>query len=214
MNTIVYFIRHSTPLKVKSLNYNEHIQLQNEKAILSIEGERRAKIISELDDFKDVDLVVSSNYVRAMSTAKYIADRNNMDIYIDEDFRERKHGVNSWSELPIGFEYKQFYDESYKVGNGESQIEVRERTEIALNRILNKYLGKKIVIVFHGTAMICLLRKWCNINLIGINTDFKINIEFNNIEIFNSKPETPEIFKLEFNENKELMSIINIKYDM
>ena len=214
MNTIVYFIRHSKSLKVKTLNYNEHVQLQNEKAVLSVEGEKRAKLISELDELKNIDLVVSSNYVRAVATAKYIADKNNLDIYIDEAFRERKQGITSWNELPLGFEYKQLYDENYKIGDGESQVEVRKRTTNAFNNILDNNIGKRIAIVFHGTAMICLLRNWCDINLIGVSTDFKINIKFNNLEIFNDKMNTPEIFKLEFNDRKELISIKNIKYNM
>lgn len=210
MNTVVYFIRHSKPLKVKSLNYNESVQMQNEKTVLSVEGEERAKLISELDELKNIDLLVSSNYVRTAATAKYIADKNNLDIYIDEDFRERKQGITSWNELPIGFEYKQFYDENYKIGDGESQTEVTKRTYDAFNRILDNNTGKRIAIVFHGTAMICLLKKWCNINLDGISTDFKINIKFNNIQIFNNKMNAPEIFKLEFNDKQELINIQNI----
>lgn len=210
MNTIVYFIRHSKPLKVKSLNYNESVQMQNEKTVLSVEGEERAKLISELDELKNIDLVVSSNYVRAVATAKYIADKNNLDIYIDEDFRERKQGITYWDELPIGFEYKQIYDENYKIGDGESQVEVSKRTYNAFNKILNNNIGKRIAIVFHGTAMVFLLKNWCDVNLDGISTDFKIDIKFNNSEIFNNKMNTPEIFKLEFNEKKELINIKNI----
>lgn len=91
--TTIFMIRHSKPLKVKALNYNDSIQLQNEKNILSVEGEERAKILGWLNEFSDVDCVISSNYVRTMATAKYIAKNNNLDILINEDFRERKHGI-------------------------------------------------------------------------------------------------------------------------
>lgn len=210
MNTTVYFIRHSKPLRVKSLNYKESVQLQNEKTVLSVEGEERAKLISKLEELNNIDLLISSNYVRAVSTAKYIADKNNLDIYIDEEFGERKQGITSWDELPIGFEYKQIYDENYKIGDGESQVEVSKRTYNAFNKILNNNIGKRIAIVFHGTAMVFLLKNWCDVNLDGISTDFKIDIKFNNSEIFNNKMNTPEIFKLEFNEKKELINIKNI----
>ena len=54
MNTTVYFIRHSQPLKIKSLNYNEHIQLQNEKTNLSKKSKKKTKIIKEKKEFKKI----------------------------------------------------------------------------------------------------------------------------------------------------------------
>ena len=41
--------------------------------------------ISELSDLNDIDILWSSNYLRAISTAKYIADKNNIEINIDKE---------------------------------------------------------------------------------------------------------------------------------
>ena len=37
---------------------------------------------------KNIDVIWSSNYVRAIATAKYIARENNIEINIDEKLKE------------------------------------------------------------------------------------------------------------------------------
>lgn len=91
METNIYLIRHSEQLKLKNKNVKgENSQIANEKIILSIEGEKKAEQLSELQELKNIDVLWCSNYVRAISTAKYIANKNNIEINIDEDFNERK----------------------------------------------------------------------------------------------------------------------------
>lgn len=89
--TQVYLIRHAEQLKIKNkIVKNESNQISNEKIILSVAGEKEAEKISELEELKNIDILWSSNYVRAISTAKYIAEKNNIEINIDESFNERK----------------------------------------------------------------------------------------------------------------------------
>lgn len=87
--TYVYLIRHSEQLKIINIK-NEESQISNEKIILSVEGERKAQEISNLHELSHIDILYSSNYVRAIATAKYIANQNNIEINIDEAFNERK----------------------------------------------------------------------------------------------------------------------------
>lgn len=89
--TIIYLIRHSEQLRINgSYKSSESEQLKNEKIILSIDGEKKAERLSEREEFKNIDALYSSNYTRAIATAKYIADRNNIEINIDERLGERK----------------------------------------------------------------------------------------------------------------------------
>lgn len=89
--TQVFLIRHSEQLKIKSnIIITETSQISNEKIVLSVEGEKKAEEISNLDILKNIEELWSSNYVRTISTAKYIADKNNININIDESFNERK----------------------------------------------------------------------------------------------------------------------------
>lgn len=89
--TYVFLIRHSEQLRIESQNNKmEDSQISNEKIILSVEGERKAEEMSHLKELKEVEVLWSSNYVRAISTAKYIANQNKIEINIDKNFNERK----------------------------------------------------------------------------------------------------------------------------
>lgn len=204
MNTIIYLIRHSQAMKMEDYKYEDSLQLKNEKNVLSVEGERKAKILSKIDELKNIDIIFSSSYARAMSTAKYIANENNLNIFIDEEFGERKFGINNWDEKPQDFEQKQFEDIDYKIGNGESLREVGERTYNELMKIVELNENKRIVIVSHATAITNLFRKIGELKQDGIyiNNQLIIPMTFK----FNA----PELFKLEF-EGKKLINIENIR---
>ena len=186
--TTIYFMRHSKSIKPNNINNNDSLQLQNEKWILSEEGEMIAKEKSELEELKDFDVVFSSNYARTIGTAKYFSD----SINIDERFNERKFGVNNWDELPNDFEINQHEDFDYKLDNGESLNEVINREEEAINNILNNYSGKKILVVGHSTALAALFYKLSNNNYFSIKWNYC------------------ETFKLVFNDTNEFIEIVNI----
>ena len=98
--TELYIMRHSEPFKVhKGIeDVNEDILFSNIKTPLSVEGEYLANNLSKRGEFKNLDLVYSSNYVRAISTAKYFAYRNNLKVNVTDKFGERIHGVVKWEE--------------------------------------------------------------------------------------------------------------------
>ncbi len=205
MNTL-YLMRHSEPFKkYKGIeDVKEDILFSNIKSPLSVYGEHFAESISHDNEFNDIDIVWSSNYVRAMSTAKYFANRNNLKVNITDKLGERIHGVNSWDELPSDFEIHQLVDENYKIGNGENQKEVRERMLSFINNLLNENKNKRILIVSHATAITFLLKTWCE-----IKEDYK----FNDKTFFNGKWNYCETFKLIFNDNNELINIENLKFN-
>ena len=195
--TTIYLMRHSIALKNINNDYNnESLQLQNEKMPLSIEGEELASNISKEEELQSIDVVISSNYVRAMSTAKYISNVNNVNLIVNSAFGERRFGINSWDELPTDFGLRQNNDENYKVGDGESQKEVRERVYRALIDVIDEYKDKRVVIVSHGSAILWLLKQWCDIDLKNKCIIFNDKlILYDNI--FNCTT-----FKLEFDDKK------------
>ena len=69
------------------------------------------------------------------------------------------------SELPKDYFEIQFRDWDYKLPDGESLNEVRDRMYEGISDILNKNKDKKIAIVSHGTALSVMLSKWCDIKL-------------------------------------------------
>lgn len=199
--TTIYFMRHSETLKVNNVTNNDKLQIQNEKWPLTINGENLAKEKSKTYEFLNFDIVFSSNYVRAISTAKYFT---NGKVNIDEAFGERKFGINNWDELPNNFGEKQFEDFNYKLNDGESLNEVIIREINSLNRILNEHKNKKILVVGHSTALAALFSKWCEVSYSG---PYKFNCE----EFFDGKWNYCETFKLIFNQENNLISIENIK---
>ena len=91
MTTTIYLIRHSKQLKdYGTILTNESHQEQNEKIILSVEGEAEAKNLSKNKELEEISEIWSSSYVRAIETAKYIAEKNSLKINIDSSLNERK----------------------------------------------------------------------------------------------------------------------------
>lgn len=195
--TTVYLVRHSKTEKTNNALNSESLQLQNEKQLLSIDGEILAEDKMNNSNLKNIDVLYSSNYLRALGTAKYIARNNNLIINIHEGFGERKFGISNWNEIPEDFYDRQASEENYKIGNGESQVEVRERMYKALMEVLED--NKRIAIVTHSTAMLFLLMKWCNIT--------KEHISYNDKIVADTKVDNCDIFELTFNNNKELVNI-------
>ena len=205
--TTIYLIRHSNTFNEHKGIFlsNEPLLIQNEKSPLSILGEENASKYLVNNEFNNIDTVWSSNYTRAMSTAKYVAYYNNLKVNIDESFNERIHGVYSYKDLPKSFEKLQFNNEDYKIDYGESKREVALRMKNGIDRLLNEYKDKRIVIVSHATAIMYYLSLYTKTTYLG-------NCYFKDKLYFDGNFDYLETFKLEFND-KELINIINIKND-
>ena len=84
--TTIYFMRHSETLKYININNNDSLQIQNEKWPLTINGELIAREKSTQGELANFDIVYSSNYVRAISTAKYFTkDKINIDDHLGKE---------------------------------------------------------------------------------------------------------------------------------
>jgi len=141
--TTVYFVRHAQP------NYDNHDDLLRE---LTAKGLEDRKLATKFLADKNVDVVLSSPFHRSIDTVRHFADSQGLEIGIVEDFRERK--IDSvWIEDFNGFCKKQWEDFTYKLSDGESLAEVQKRNIAALNKVLEEYAGKNIVVGSHGTAL-------------------------------------------------------------
>jgi len=141
--TTVYFIRHA---ESDYRNHDDALRPLSEKGMID-----RLLVTSFLDD-KNIDVVLSSPYVRAIDTVKDFADKHNMKIKTVDAFRERK--VDSiWIEDFDQFAEKQWKDFNYRFFDGECLKEVQDRNISALQEALKQYKGKSIIIGSHGTAL-------------------------------------------------------------
>ncbi len=207
METVVYLIRHSesTPKSnVKFISNNDSNQLQNEKAFLSVSGEKRAEELSKHPELQNIDAVYSSNYVRAMETAKYIALENNTIINVDERLNERKIGQMGdmeWKE----FSRLQMKDFDFKLSGGESLNETKKRIVDAMKNILMFETGNRVAVVGHSTAFTCLMSAWCET---GHNYDDEIILSYGDETIVDGHFSAPMVFKVVF----DGMNVISLEY--
>jgi len=210
--TTIYFIRHSAPF-VEFENYNDYTNVSwaeyNKNMILSVKGEENAKKLCNVEELQNVDEIYASNSFRAIGTAKYIAEENNIKIKLDSRINERNFGIEKLSELPDEFTKLSFDDKSFKVNNGESLLEVDERLKSFINEVLEKD-NKKIVVVLHGIILLSYLKEICDIFYFDGNN---FNVQFNNKIVLNGTPNNPSIYKVEYRKNKQVdnVSLVSIE---
>ena len=201
----IYLIRHSAPF-VEIENYEDYKNVPwndyNLNMILSSIGEEKAKKLCELDELKNLDAIYSADSFRAIGTAKYVAEMNNLKIRLDSRINERNLGVKTISELPENQTLDSFNNKDYKFGTGESLNEVDNRFNSFINEILES--NNRIALFIHGIIMMSFLQN---------NTDFSFDgknmkLLFNSKEIYNDKMKNPMVFKVEYEDNK----IINIEF--
>lgn len=141
--TTVYFVRHAEP------DYKNHNDMERP---LTNKGKEDSKLVTNYLCDKNIDIVLTSPFLRAMETVKDFADSFGHSIATVEDFRERK--VDSdWIEDFNKFTELQWSDFDYKLSDGESLREVQNRNIDALMQVLRKYRDKNIVIGSHRTAL-------------------------------------------------------------
>lgn len=212
--TIVYLIRHSEKTDSKEFieiyNTTDDKQLRTEKNMLTIRGEEKARKLSEQEEFDNVNVVYSSNYVRAMQTAKYFVERNNLKLNIDERFNERKQGKPDLEKYPNQWVI-QYLDKDFRNPEGESQREVNKRMTEAFWNVVNQNQNKKIVIVSHGTSISFLLMNWCE--LLDVELNHRRYLKFNEKEVINRPYYSPEVFKIVLDEENNIIDISNLFFE-
>lgn len=198
--TTIYLLRHSKSVKSDDLIFDDELdeQTKNERILLSPIGEEEAKRFSNYEELTNIDVIFSSEYERAKSTAKYIANNNNLKLIISKDINERK--IGDAKDYPKTFWVTQFEDENAKAPNGESRKEVTQRFTRFINRVLEEYKDKRIVLVSHGTAITFLLMNWCK--LVNVQLENKVrHLTFKGKDVINDTIKNLDLFKLTFDGN-------------
>lgn len=140
--TTVYYVRHCES------NYDNHDDLTRE---LTAKGLEDRELVNQFFADKHIDVVLSSPSKRAIDTVKMVAENNNLEIEISENFKEREIGC--WVEDFDAYSKKQWENFYYKLENGESLLQATVRNILKLNFTLEDYDSKTIVIGSHGTAL-------------------------------------------------------------
>ena len=144
--TKVYFIRHS----------QSDIYVRDERVRpLTEKGQNDCSLVTKYLRDKNIDLIFSSPFKRAVDTIAGFSTEMNIDIHIIEDFRERRSDSDMGRKKTdfISFMERQWEDFNYTFSDGECLTEVQKRNIDSLKELLVLYEGKNIVIGTHGTAL-------------------------------------------------------------
>lgn len=205
--TTIYLIRHSAPF-VEIDNYTNYKDVlwkeYNKNMILSPLGEEKAKELCNIEELKNINEVYSSNSSRAIETAKYLAESNNVKIKLDDRINEREFGVLYLKDLPNDFNKLSFDDKTYKIGDGESLDDVDNRFKSFISELLDKNIDR-VIIVMHGIILLSYLESICDY------FDFdgkRFYIKYKDNIVLDGTPSNPSVYKIEFN-NK---NVINVSY--
>lgn len=130
---------------------------------LSELGREQAKLTAKALSQERIDVIYSSDLLRAVQTAEPLANKIGIEINKTCAFRERNVGVlegltfnESKEQFPKDYYALINRDINHKITEGESYRHLLKRGTSALKEILRTHRGKKIVIFSH-TGAICYL---------------------------------------------------------
>ena len=107
-------------------------------------GRRQAKELAERLAGEGADAIYASDLARAKETAEILGERLGLPVVIDPALREKNWG--NWEGLTG--------DERVHVDYvGESTEEHRDRVMAAVERIVERHRGQRVVVVTHGGSL-------------------------------------------------------------
>lgn len=181
----IYLIRHGET----EWNKLQKTQGRSNNIPLSEEGKRQARLLAARLQEEKIDMVFSSELVRANETARIIAEPHGLSVKAYDDFAEINFGCFEGLEYSqIKEQYKEVFSlwsESPHLANipgGESIMELRERSMGRLNKILRENGDKNIVVVSHGITVKVLIACILGIDLGNIHKIRQDNASLNIFE--------------------------------
>ncbi len=174
------------------------IELKKLTRPLSIEGENLAKAIAVNEEFNGVSLIYSSLASSSLGSAKYLAERLNKRIMVDERLNDCKIGELGNKNLKM-VKFMQNHDFNIKLTNGESLGEVGSRIEKVINKIVYLDTNYKVAVFTHKRTMLGYLIKY---GKNGYNLDDDLIVEFNDKVIYNETEKDVDIIKITYEDKK------------
>ncbi|MFC0189466.1 histidine phosphatase family protein [Fictibacillus aquaticus] len=184
MSTFVYMVRHGESPK----EGNERTRVLTEKGLVD------AQRVTDLLKDEQIDIVVSSPYIRSISTVENLAKKIGKDVLVIEDLKERIFSPDgnrvSDQELAPLLE-KSFLNPDFTLEGGESNADCQQRAVTVLKELLNTYRDKKVVFGSHGAVMTLMMGYF--------NDHYDLSFLKNTTK--------PDIYRMEFNE----LELVNVQ---
>lgn len=198
--TTIYLVSNNCVLNNLIYNNDESLELKREKRPLSVEGESEAKKLASLEELESINVIYSSGYASAIATAKFIAEKLELNINVENKLNERKIGLLEDKTLRF-FKEHQEHDFNYRLSGGESINTTKTRITNAINDITKKYQDSNILVITHSTAITSYLLNFCEK---GYNLDDRLILNYNEKVIVDGTTNGLDIFKLEIEDEKIL----------
>lgn len=192
-----------------NLTYADKQDIEKKKMTrpLSVEGEMLARDLSLNEEFNDVTLIYSSMFSSSLATAKYLAERLNKNIMVDEGLNDCKVGDLRNKSLKM-VKFMQNHDFNIKLNNGESLEEVGTRIEKVINKIIYLSANRKVAVFTHKRTMLGYLIKY---GKPGYNLDDNLVVEFDEKVVYNESEKDCDIVKITFEDKKVVdMEVIDL----
>lgn len=146
MSTFVYMVRHGESPK----EGNERTRGLTEKGYLD------AQRVTDLIKDEEVDVVVSSPYVRSILTVEKLAQLIGQKVLVFEDLKEKvfsSENIRVSDKELVPLLKKSFSDSNFTLEGGESNADSQKRAINVLKELLDTFRDKKVVIGTHGAVM-------------------------------------------------------------
>ena len=153
--TKLILIRHAEALG----NITRRFQGQID-ADITENGTRQLEKLGEKMKDTPIDIIYSSDLMRAQKTAQAVRGDRNIDIIIEKKLREIDGG--DWEDVPfedLPEKWSAEYDvwchdpANHQMPGGESMRDVEKRMVEAIGEIVDQNKGKTVCITSHGTAL-------------------------------------------------------------
>ena len=200
--TTIYLINNSLTMNNLPFPDRESLEMRREKRILSILGEEESRKLASNKDLQKVQYIYSSSYVMSIGTAKYLAQKLELELCIRIELGERIIGSLGDKKIRMITEIQE-NDFDYKLPGGESLNDVKRRMVRFVREILNKHEDKTIALFTHNVAITCLLSEWCDK---GFNLDNRLILNYHDEAIIDGAWDGIDVIELVF-EGKELVSV-------
>ena len=178
--TKIFLIRHGQS------EWNCLNKIQGQKnTLLTDLGKKQALYLGNRLIDEKIDIIYTSDLIRAYNTAEIISNRINKPLIVNKSIREINFGL--WEGLTIQ-EIKERYKDEYSIWlkepdklniqGFENLISLQERAMKSINEIILKNNGKNIAIVSHGAIL-----KTIILGLLGIDICHYKNISLSNASL-------------------------------
>ncbi len=200
--TTIYLINNSLTMNNLSFPDQDSLEQKREKRILSIEGEEASKKLASEKALQTVQFIYTSPFVMSIGTAKYLAQKLELEISIRREIGERILGNLGDKKIRMITEIQE-NDFDYRLNGGESLNDVKKRMVRFVNRLLEEHADKTIALFTHNVAITCLLSNWCTK---GFNLDNRLILNYHEEAIIDGAWDGINMIEMVFDDH-ELVSI-------